>query len=185
MHRLLFVLALLLSGSFAQAQQVKVSSKTLELPVDSETHLVAYTGVVEVPSATQAQLYARATAWVAQYYPAATTAVQNKEAGKVIVQGVAHPHAPAGFASSVTYTLSLYVKDGKYKYDFTNFRHEATAGGDLGLGAFENEKVGNALTRGIMQKPWNALRNETATQIQGLITSLAAAMRGAKDKSDF
>jgi hypothetical protein len=185
MHKLLLALALLLSASLVQAQQVKVSSKTPELPIDSGTHLVAYTGVVEVPTTPQAQLYTRAAAWVAQYYPAATTAVQDKEAGKIIVQGVAHPHAPAGFASSVTYTLSLYVKDSKYKYDFTNFRHEATTGSDIGLGAFENEKVGNALTRGIMQKPWNNIRNETATQIQSLITSLAAAMNGAKDKSDF
>ncbi|WP_177204894.1 DUF4468 domain-containing protein [Hymenobacter arizonensis] len=169
----------------AQAQPAKATAKSSALPVDPDTGLVAYTGVVEVPGALQAHLYTRAAAWVAEHYPAATSAVQDKETGKLIVQGTAYPRAPAGFASSVTYTLSLYVKEGKYKYDFTGFRHEAKAGDDVGLGAFENEKVGNALTRDVLQKPWNGIRAETAAQVQRLIVSLAAAMNGAKDKSDF
>jgi hypothetical protein len=185
MNKLLFALALLLIALVAQAQPAKVSAKSPTLPIDPDTHLVAYTGIIEVPGTLQTQLYTRATTWVAQHYPTATSAVQDKETGKIIVQGIAYPPAPAGFASSVTYTLSLYVKEGKYKYDFTGFRHEAKAGDDISLGAFENEKVGNALTRGVMQKSWNVIRNETATQIQSLIVSLAAAMNGAKDKSDF
>jgi hypothetical protein len=185
MKQVLLALALVLSASIAQAQQIKPSSATPALPIDPDTHLVAYTGVVEMPGLTHVQLYERALAWVNQHYPAASSGVQDKEAGKIIVQGVTYAHAHIGFASSVTHTLSLYVKDGKYKYDFTNFRNEAKSGDDIGLGAFENEKVGNVLVRGAMQKPWNSLRNETGTQIQALITSLDAEMKGAKTKSDF
>jgi hypothetical protein len=192
---LLLGCALLLATTTTYAQKApKVKDNTTQptLPTDPDTHLVDYSGVVEVAGATQDQLYSRAFDWIAKTHSAtAATALQDKEKGKLSVQGTTHPHYHGNEFGSVTHTLSIYVKDGKYKYDFTNFRHDYVVagqhGGDASLGPFENEEPKKMIAMsGLMHRVWNSIRNETDTQVKEMIASLETAMSGKiKDKSDF
>lgn len=192
---LLLGCALLLATSATYAQKapkVKDNDTLPTLPTDPETHLVAYTSVVEVAGATQDQLYSRAYDWVARTHAAtASSALQDKEKGRLTVQGTTHPHYRGNEFGSVTHTVSIYVKDGKYKYDFTNFRHDYVVpgqhGGDASLGPFENEEPKKmVMMAGLMHRVWNSLRNETDVQVKALIADLEVSMQGkAKDKSDF
>jgi hypothetical protein len=190
----LLALSIFLATSVAHAQKapkIKDNDAQPTFPVDADTHLVDYTGVVEVAGISQNDLYTRAFDWVAKNYPSASNALQDKEKGRLTVQGTTHPHYRNTEFGSVTHTFTIYVKDGKYKYDFTNFRHEyknaGEQGGDASLGPFENETPRKMMVgAGMLHRVWNSLRNETDTQVKGLITSLDLAMAGkAKDKSDF
>lgn len=187
--------ALLLATSTAYAQKApkaKANDTQPALPTDPETHLVDYSGVVEVPGATQDQLYTRAFDWIAKTHAAtASTALQDKDKGRITVQGTTHPHYRGNEFGSVTHTFSIYVKDGKYKYDFTNFRHDYVVagqhGGDASLGPFENEEPKKmVMMAGLMHRVWNSIRNETDVQVKEMIASLETAMSGqTKDKGDF
>lgn len=185
----------LLLATTAYAQQEVKTKKDYEappaLPVDATTHLVDYTAVVEVPGAKQSDLYARAFEWVAATYPGAANVLQNKELGRITVQGVTHPRYRNTEFGNVTHTFNIYVKDGKYKYEFTDFRHEfkgaGTQGGDASLGPFENDTPRKMMVgAGMLHRVWNSIRNQTDEQINVRIASLAVAMAGnSKAKSDF
>jgi hypothetical protein len=192
---LLLGVALLLTAPVAYAQKtpkVKDNDTQPTLPTASETHLVDYSGVVEVAGATQDQLYTRAYDWLTKRYTAtASNALQDKDKGRLTVQGTTHPHYKGNEFGTVTHTFSIYVKDGKYKYDFTNFRHDYVVagqhGGDASLGPFENETPRKMMVgAGMLHRVWNSLRNETDVQVKELIASLELAMAGkVKDKGDF
>lgn len=196
--RLLLTLALLAAAPLAHAQD-KAKEYDGEvapvLPIDPDTHLVAYTGVVEVPGATQAQLYSRAYEWVAKTFNSAQNVIQmqDKESGKIIVKGVVKAYNKKYDEGYNSFTLSLYMKDGKYKYDITNFKNEhkvvgAKYNGDYSLGNFEQEKPSfqMAMMNGRIQKTWNVVRYNNDLEMKATIASLNAAMTAkTKDKSDF
>jgi hypothetical protein len=112
----------------AAGQQAVVAAHLLpSLPVDTATGRLLYGDVILVPDASQAELYARAQLWFADTFASAKEVVQvaNKEAG--VIQGTAF--SPLAFgepgAQSLVrlwYTVKLVVKDGRYKYDFTDFQ---------------------------------------------------------------
>lgn len=196
MKHILFGCALLLATSTAYAQKASKKAKDNDtqpaLPTDPESHLVDYSGVVEVAGTTQDQLYTRAFDWIAKTHTAtASTALQDKDKGRITVQGTTHPHYRGNEFGSVTHTFNIYVKDGKYKYDFTNFRHDYVVGGqqggDASLGPFENEEPKKMVAMsGLMHRLWNSIRNETDVQVKALIADLEVSMQGkVKDKSDF
>jgi hypothetical protein len=175
----------------AKAVKVKDNEATPVLPIDAESHLVDYTGVVEIPASTQDQLYTRAFEWVAKQYPAAGNALVDKEKGRITVQGTTHPRYNGNEFGTVSHTFTIYVKNGKYKYDFTNFRHDyrgaGAQGGDASLGPFENETPRKmVMMSGLLHRVWNSIRNDTDSQIKALIADLDHYMKGqTKDKSDF
>ena len=185
MKQLLLLLALLLTTLLAYAQKVNADETPVSLPTDPATHLVAYTGVVEVPGATQAQLYDRAYEWVVKNYGSAQRVIQmqDKEAGKIIVKG----RTPAYFKGHefgwITHTLSFYVKDGKYKYDITDFAHDSDT---YAYGNFEQAEphyIPGAF-KGAARKTWHEMKTSTDTDMLATVASIQSAMI-AKPKSDF
>jgi hypothetical protein len=190
MKHLLLLLALLMASP-AIAQKVKEDDSPMALPVDSDTHKVTYSGVVEVAGATQAQLYSRAYEWVVRTYKSAPDVLQmqDKESGKIILKGYTHALVRGRECGPVSHTFSIYLKDGRYKYDITDFVNtNQTSRGDYGMGAFENEKPSISMPgmNGIIQKSWNILRRNTDADIKAMVADLQAAMTTqTKDKSDF
>jgi hypothetical protein len=186
----LLLLLLLAAASTAHAQKASNEDDTPPtLPTDPDTHLVAYTGVVDVPSTTQAQLYSRAYEWVVKTYnsPKDVIQMQDKESGKIIVKASSKARITKYDSGYNLYTFSIYVKEGKYKYDVTDLRNEHVVlngqyVGDYSLGRFEQVEP-NIKTKQ-SQRGWNNLRRNAEADIKALLTSLQAAMV-AKDKSDF
>ncbi|MEJ7666722.1 MAG: DUF4468 domain-containing protein [Hymenobacter sp.] len=144
--------------------------------------------MVPVPGATEADLYARAAAWVAKTYTPADTVTRQPAQGELLVrgarpavlyrpfQGVPRPV----YAGAVRHTLTVYVKDGRYKYQLTNLTHGA--GGTLNMnsgGALEQEKANLFGYVGLgSHKPWTDLKVAATRDARHLVADLQVAMTG-------
>jgi hypothetical protein len=189
MKRFLLLLALALPLG-ASAQQFANTPKLLDgtpLPYDADTHLIAYQGVIEAPGVSKDQLYTRAYDWMLRTFRTSNNVVQKKESDQVVGSGV-WPiilfHQDAGY---VIHTLTVYVKDGRYKYVLSNLSHQSN-NADLqnfrSGGPLEQPEVSlNPLLGG--KKQWNNVRQQANSEAQTLVTNLQAAMKGTKDPSDF
>ena len=110
------------------SQQAVVTAALLPpIAIDSATGRILYSDVVQVPGASQTELYARAKLWFADTFASAKDVVQvaDKEAG--VIQGTAFQPITfevLGYHSleRLWYTVKIVLKDGRYKYDLTEFR---------------------------------------------------------------
>lgn len=172
----------------APAEPVKLLDGT-PLPFDEETHRITYQGVVEVPSVSKDQLYVRAHEWVAKTYRSANDVIQmqDKEAGQLITKGLTrvtlHVMGMNADAGVIRHTLTIYVKDARYKYILSNFVHEDLRPKATSVGALE----GQDLPFGMGKKQWDELRREADQDARRLVSELQAAMtvKAGKAASDF
>jgi hypothetical protein len=93
-----------------------------ELPKDEKTGAFSYQEVVIIDGINSGELYSRAKAWIAETYRSANDVIQldDKESGRLIVKGsfrITYYMNPAW----VYHTLTLEVKDGRYRYTLTDF----------------------------------------------------------------
>lgn len=97
------------------------------LPTDSLTHKITYQGVVQVPGASQLELYSRAREWFAATFGSskAVLEVDDRESGKLIGRAYAQFEFSGGFGPTVPWamwrTIKVETKDGRYRYTITNF----------------------------------------------------------------
>ena len=100
---------------------------TLSIPRDASTRLVAYAEVVPVENATQAELYARGKVWFAQNFKSAKDVIQadDKQAGILVGKGWQEVRVAGAMGTAVpqklNYTIRLALKDGRYRYELTDF----------------------------------------------------------------
>jgi len=187
-------LYLVRSKSLANYEASAVPTRALlsSLPIDPETKLITYQGVVEVSSVNKADLYVRALSWVAMAYKSANSVIQmqDKEAGQIIVKGVINASGMGDYTGVVRHTLSIYIKDGKYKYVLTNFTHDAAgASGVVSGGALEQPiaRIGGFGSGIKSEVEWPYIQVHTSIEARNLISELEASMtlKGKKDPSDF
>ena len=115
----------LFSVSASFSQTTKVAPK---LPIDSQSKLINYTKVVEV-SGTKSELFTKGIAWCNTFYknPADVIREKSAEEGTILCKGrfkIQNPPNKDGLATDagvIQYTLKLFFKDGKYKYEMTEF----------------------------------------------------------------
>ena len=156
------------------------------LPIDAQTKHITYQEVVQVPGVSQADLYARAAAWVAHTYNTADQVTQHPETGELAIEGrrtvtlrTTYANVLRGsYAGVVHHTLTIYVKDGRYKYVLTDLAHDASgvpnlrSGGPLELdhaSLFGYAGLGS-------QKPWEEIKVEANRDARNLMAELQAAM---------
>jgi len=109
------------------------------LPIDSITKKITYSEVIVDSLTNKQELFSRAREWFAKAYNSSTNVIQmeDKESGKIIGKalmsvntkslGVIFPNG------NINYTISIYIKDGKYKYEITDFNHtDVIHGGGFG-----------------------------------------------------
>lgn len=104
--------------------------ETPNLPVDSTTNKITYSEVVTVDSSNNKQeLYSRAREWFAKVYNSAQNVIQmdDKESGKIVGKALMTVYFKWLGASReggyINYTLSVQLKNGRYKYEITDFYH--------------------------------------------------------------
>jgi hypothetical protein len=113
------VFTMIAAGS--RAQEV-----TPKMPVDEETKLITYKEVVTVEG-TKRELFNRAIEWIGKNYknPADVTKVREPETGLIeLVHRIELSFDDQGVTRAggiVDYTLRIELKDGRYRYTFTNF----------------------------------------------------------------
>jgi hypothetical protein len=177
-RQLFFFSALvLLSVSAAFGQK-----ETPKLPIDSSTSKITYSEVVYLDSlANKQELFSRAREWFAKAYKSSRNVIQmeDKENGKIIgkaLMQVYYKEFPYGY---INYTISIYIKDGRYKYEFTDFHHTGQQGRDVpDFGVCEKMIKTSDKYMGIIsyQKYYNYCLYQMDNNIKDLITDLKAAM---------
>jgi hypothetical protein len=159
------------------------------MPIDPATKLITYEAVVEIPGATKDQLYDRALEWMAKTYQSANDVVQikDKEQGKLLAKG-GIPYVYHNILSGyVVHTQTIYVKDGRYKYVMTGFKHQYVYTGtplprDGSMGALEQTTPPS----GFRKKAWYDMLQGTNDKVKAMIADLEQAMQAkGKDPSKF
>lgn len=184
------VTLLSISAGFSQKE-------TPNLPIDSTTFKITYSEVVYVDSLVNKQeLYSRAREWFAKAYKSSTNVIQmeDKENGKIVGKALLEVYHkalgsnyPGGY---INYTISIYVKDGRYKYEITDFYHSGASysGGRIpDYGVCEKMINTTDKTFGMSnQKNYNQYLYQMDNHIKELITDLKSAMskKEANSKKD-
>jgi len=91
-------------------------------PMDRDSGRYLYQAVVPVEGVAAAELYSRAKAWVAVTYRSANSVLQLDDAssGRLIAKG----NYPVFFMLNnawINHTLTIEVKEGRYRYTLTDF----------------------------------------------------------------
>ena len=93
--------------------------------------VLTYTEVIQVDSVTNIELYNRAKLWFATVYNSSNDVLQleNKEEGQLIGKAIMkyNPTVLSGSETtkgSIKYTIKIFVKDGRYKYEISDFIHD-------------------------------------------------------------
>lgn len=184
MKTIVTLIWLLLATSFAYAQDTLV---------DKETGLVTFTGVVRVDSTlSKAELYSRAREWFARTYNDAdkVLSMDDRASGKLLGKAFQNIKIYSSY-EKMHYQISVFVKDGRYKYEITNLRYQ-----DYGTDAdpfrprvpAETHFVRGYYKNGKTRPVSDRYRRATVEGIQSLIASLEASMRGnhvTAAKEDF
>ncbi len=144
-----------------------------------------YTNVVKVDSLTKAsQLFINAKSWFAENYKNSQNVIQfeDKEEGKIIGKGSFKYNSNVfvysnGTKGNISYTITIYVKDGRYKYEISNFIHEGNllnAGGQASFGLIttDEECPRDISTKGWRNKVWRDLKQQIDDYVNPLILSL-------------
>jgi hypothetical protein len=121
----IIVALLLISANLLSAQTFT------KINIDSVTGLVIFNEVVKVDSITQLELYSRGRQWFAVNFNSAKSVLEmeDKELGKLIGNAFQDIYFTKSFLADPPtkcyYTISLFVKDGKYKLVVSNFKIQA------------------------------------------------------------
>jgi hypothetical protein len=107
------------------------AAKALHLPIDSSTQLVTYTGAVSANS-TAENLFSRALEWLdtAFRYSGASLWSADPGTGKIVCKESMLDTLPQYAFATLTFTVSIKIENGGYKYKFTNlyFDHVGAPG---------------------------------------------------------
>jgi hypothetical protein len=159
---------------------------------DSLSSPLEYSKVVNVDTTLSSkELYNRARAWFAETYRSAQDVIQmdDKEIGKIIGKGNMK-YVSSVFVGSngtkgwIRYTISIQVKDGRYKYDISNFLHEGNAFnpyGAISFGLITNSiecpyKTGSMSGQKWKNKVWKDIKETIEANISPLSQSIISAM---------
>lgn len=113
---------------------VSVNAFAQTVAIDEKTGKYAKSGVVEVEGISKDDMYTKALEWIALNYKDAGAVIQfqDKESGKIIVKG-----AWTSFRwmkeGLMKHTLVLAFRDGRFKYDYTDFVYWNAANGESSL----------------------------------------------------
>ena len=169
------VFSLLIGVAMAFATQ----AQTLP-PVDTTTKKITYTGVMTVDGATQAVLFKRAH----NMNVSGSGVLADKPADGYYSYKGQFPvtyHAPQPglmHTGTVTYTVVIACKDGRYKYVVTGFVHssEKGNGGEL-------EKSVPACNKYVLSmQGWGDIKKLTAAEMEKLIANMKVVMGNPEDK---
>ncbi|GAB3885940.1 DUF4468 domain-containing protein [Spirosoma agri] len=173
---------------------ITVTAEAQTMPVDPDTKLVTYSEVIETPGVNKNELYVRANTWFTRTFKSAKSVLdlQDKEAGKLIGKGsmpvtIKVPILGATDAGTISSTITIMCKDGKYKYVIDNLNHTRPFGPNTQLwvdaGPLEKEKPESGMMKRPSKKEWNDIKEAVDKDLKIIATDLKKAM--AKSDSDF
>lgn len=161
--------------------------------IDPDTKLITYSEVIEIPSTSKDELYLRANTWLSRAFKSAKAVIdfQDKEAGKIIAKGnigttIKVPLVGKQDAGNINITITILIKDGKYKYTIDNLTHSkpfSTPGNWASIGPLEQEKAKAGMMVRPSQGEWKDLKEDAFKSIEEIVSDLKKAM--LKSEKDF
>jgi hypothetical protein len=123
-NRIILAVVLLSFACLANAQNKPLA----KLPINSETKLLTYEKVQVVDGVEQSELYRRCLQWCQTFYKNPNDVIRERDSlgGKIVCKGrfkISNPPDKKGLetdAGLVQYTLTILMKEGKYKYTLTD-----------------------------------------------------------------
>ncbi len=123
-HLLSIAVALTLSMHL-YAQKSTYTAPTM--PVDEDSKLITYTGIVDVPATSKNELYARTLEWFNAYYKNPNEVIRERDSVNLKISGkprfrITNEPNEQGVkldAGLVQYTIQVASKDNKAKYTIT------------------------------------------------------------------
>jgi len=183
------VLILICLPIFAIAQKhkrdVKQQIDTVPNIMPVTNQVIMYTGVVALDSTIpKAELFNRAKSWFVTTYRSAKDVIQmeDKDAGILIGKGIFNIIYNGGFFEgiqnvSVYHTIKLYFKDGRYKYEITEFNgqyyHEETRFTTAGFRNVDIKNNGYEKNKKNYNKFLETINLEVIKTIQSLKTAMS------------
>jgi len=184
------ITAIILLFSLSITAQEKPYEK--ELPVN-DSGLIDFTEVVKVDGASSFELYSRAREWFVTTFNSAEAVLQmdDKESGKLIGKAFSDIVTPAGFTpitDKLHYTLSIYLKDGRYKYSITSLQiqqYPSTSSPSPEKNPIEYLVITNRFKKNGKIRPYSAaVRSAMIRSVEGLILEIKSAMESKPGDSD-
>lgn len=177
---------MLIQLTIVLAASALVTEPAVPTPVPAP---LEYTEVVPVEGAPAAELYNRAMAWFVSSFVDSKQVleVQNREEGLLIGKGTIGFEPPSILSSNnirgaITFTVSIMVKDGRYKYALTDFRHNGTRTSNwvaMDFGVITTSPVAPPVpdtTKGMREKDWKAMQQIATRHAKQLVVTLREAM---------
>jgi hypothetical protein len=150
----------------------------------AQDKVIAYTGIVTIDSTTSKDvLFSRAKRWVAENFNSAQTVIQNedKEGGSLILKA-GFPYMQvvplSKFDAFMHYTFSLSFKEGKFKYDITNFYPECDSRSYPSM--TEAQEPNKQFKDAFGKKGWAKTKEVIAEKMPKMVDSLVAYMKTDK-----
>lgn len=191
-------------------------SQGTEFPLDTVDGGISFSEVVYVDSASKATLYTKAREWFVKSFKSskAVLELEDKEVGKLIGKGnfsavseesmndnefikrkglvskELRERKNKGEVGSVSFVISIYIKDGRYKYEITDLTHKgmsATVAGYIVTqsdgGDLSNYDPISGYSEWMPRIRWKNIRANSLLTVQYLVADLKSTM-AAKDKTE-
>lgn len=151
---------------------------------------LSYSGVKEVPSATKEQLFTRARSWFNNSFKSSKDVIQvaDKESGELSGKGIVKLKATYKYLGKqqvqpvhAEFTVSVWVKDGKYKYEIKDFDTDNVLNNNYDFGLLTTADKTTVkwpmMPQRTMQEMWVSVKRDAATEAELLAASLDKAMK--------
>lgn len=144
-----------------------------ELPVQDGK--IIYTDVLQVEGSAAADLFARAKRWYVKEYRNANEVIQmeDPERGEIIGKGI-FKVVYFSRQPNIRHTVTIQVKDGRYRYEISNFSYRDIQGDAFALENFPRSWAGK-----------RKLQERVDAEVQKLIASIKEAMSNKSDNEDW
>lgn len=159
-----------------------------EMALDETTDRIIFSEVVQVEGVNADQLYSRARQWFAETYKSSESvldlqdATNHKLIGKAWSQIYIEGYMAMTVPIKMWYTIKLFMKDGRYKYDITDIYYEGEASQHNGWKTIKNPcemfLVGDGYYRknGKPRPLSVSYSDNTVSSVKNLAASLKSAM---------
>lgn len=151
-----------------------------DFPIDSLTGKISYKEVVYLDSTVQQQvLYRAAREWFAKSFVSSNNVLQmdDEEAGILIGKGsFTIIHTIWGTPFPIRFTISMYFKNGRYKYELTDFQFPDGDTCDFYLDIV-TDKTKN---KGYSKKQLTNYLNQVHNNTQALLNNIKSTMLNIK-----
>ncbi|WP_276483605.1 DUF4468 domain-containing protein [Paraflavitalea pollutisoli] len=160
----------------------------------AQDSVISFTEVVRCDSIKKEELFVKARQWFNASFKDARSVVRiaDKETGEIVAKGIVisqHWYKALGKENKIPILyeadIAIYVKDGRYKYEFKNFIdiEESSIKYTGPLTTAKAYPAKGYRNKVIMDKIWNSQKEEIAITISELVVGLKSYM--SKPADDF